>query len=198
MLTIGLDGASMTIGRCDRVDDTGCRSRLLGTDEGEALWVPRPGSAPTTPGNGSPWGHRCRDPLSRHGFRNGRRRPAGGWLRGDQRRHSASVTCESGYPHGASGCGPNALRDRGRPIRTNPAVRRRPPIPPWRSRFRLDAPSRVRGRCHPQGVHAGVQVGADPDAVHPRVVTDVDHRCQFMIKIACGSGYLGAELPEPQ
>ena len=34
-----------------------------------------------------------------------------------------------------------------------------------------------------QRVHAGVEVRADPHAVHPRVVADVDDRHQFVIRL---------------
>ena len=34
-----------------------------------------------------------------------------------------------------------------------------------------------------QGVHAGVEVRADPHAVHPGVVADVDDRGQFVIRL---------------
>ena len=37
-----------------------------------------------------------------------------------------------------------------------------------------------------QGVHAGVEVRADPHAVHPGVVADVDDRGQFVIRGFCG------------
>jgi hypothetical protein len=34
-----------------------------------------------------------------------------------------------------------------------------------------------------QGVHTGVEVRADPHAVHPGVVADVDDRGQFVIRL---------------
>ena len=45
-----------------------------------------------------------------------------------------------------------------------------------------------------EGVHAGVEVRADPHAVHPRVVADIDDSGQFVIRL----GPIGAELAEPQ
>ena len=44
-----------------------------------------------------------------------------------------------------------------------------------------------------QGVHAGVEVRADPHAVHPGVVADVDDRGRVRVPMAPRS-----ELPEPQ
>jgi hypothetical protein len=46
--------------------------------------------------------------------------------------------------------------------------------------FATMAPAAFRVDAATQGVHAGVQVGADPHPVHPRVVADVDDRGQLV------------------
>ena len=47
------------------------------------------------------------------------------------------------------------------------------------------APAALRVDAAAQGVHAGVEVGADPHAVHPGVVADVDDRGQFVLRLDC-------------
>ncbi|MDT5265466.1 MAG: hypothetical protein QOI90_2092, partial [Mycobacterium sp.] len=47
-----------------------------------------------------------------------------------------------------------------------------------------------------KGVHAGVEVGANPDAVHPRVVADVHDGGEFVIARWPGAG--ASELPQSQ
>ena len=41
-----------------------------------------------------------------------------------------------------------------------------------------------------EGVHTGVEVRADANAEHPRVIADIDYRGQFVIRIGCGSAEL--------
>ena len=48
-----------------------------------------------------------------------------------------------------------------------------------------------------QGVHAGVEVGADAHAVHPGVVADVDDRGQFVCRRGSGSASAAANCPRP-
>ena len=55
------------------------------------------------------------------------------------------------------------------------------------------SPAAVRVDAAAQGVHAGVEVRADPHAVHPRVVADVDDGGQFVVARAA----IG-ELAQPQ
>ena len=55
-----------------------------------------------------------------------------------------------------------------------------PPTP-----FRVDAAA--------EGVHAGVEVGADAHPEHPRVVTDVDHRGQLMRRLVTAAELAEAE-----
>ena len=45
------------------------------------------------------------------------------------------------------------------------------------------APAALRVDAAAQGVHAGVEIRADPHPVHPRVVADVDDRGQFVIRL---------------
>ncbi|CQD05020.1 hypothetical protein BN970_00885 [Mycolicibacterium conceptionense] len=49
-----------------------------------------------------------------------------------------------------------------------------------------------------QGVHAGVEVGADPDAVHPGVVADVHDRGEFMLAVAAGKLAQAQQVLYPQ
>ncbi len=71
---------------------------------------------------------------------------------GCHRRHSASVTAESGIARRrASGCGRGGWRGRGRRGRTRSARRRTPPAPPWRARSRRCVPTRARRRCRRRG-----------------------------------------------
>ena len=60
------------------------------------------------------------------------------------------------------------------------------------------APSAFGVDTTAEGVHAGVQVGADANPEHPRVVTDVDHRSQVVFGIGCGSGELPGKLAQPE
>jgi hypothetical protein len=49
-----------------------------------------------------------------------------------------------------------------------------------------------------EGVHTGVEVRADANPEHPRVIADIDHRCQLVFGIGCGSGQLPGKLAQPE
>ena len=156
MLTTGLDGASKhDVGVGDGVGDAGrrrwpCRPRRTRSCGS----VPVPGSAPTTPGNGSPDVRRvvARIGDRRRGFRCGRRWPAAVARPGAQRSaQRLGHLRTAGSRLAASGCAPDGWPGRGRRGRTSPAARRRRRVPPWRARFRCDGPSRAPGRCRRPG-----------------------------------------------
>ena len=45
-----------------------------------------------------------------------------------------------------------------------------------------------------EGVHAGVEIGADAHPEHPRVVSHIDHGGQLVLRFGAGIG----KLPQPQ
>ena len=59
--------------------------------------------------------------------------------------------------------------------------------------FVLVTPTTLGVDATTEGVHAGVQVRADADPEHPRIITNIDHSGHFMI-----IGILSAVLPQAQ
>jgi hypothetical protein len=60
------------------------------------------------------------------------------------------------------------------------------------------APAPFRVDSTAEGVHAGVEVRADPYTEHPRVVADIDDGRQLMLGIVAVWRGRGAKLPKPQ
>ena len=179
------------VGVADRLDDAGCRRAAVQADEDQVRARGRRRAAgSSTPGSAAPrgrWGSRGRRP--RRGSRPGRRTSAAGVTPGCQRRHSASVTAESGKPASSIW------------VRTRWVATSRSPRPnqvgstPYAARSVLDAPgllapapAALEVDAVAEGVHHGVEVGADLQAVHPDVVGGVGHDGDLRVGGDAGQG----------
>jgi hypothetical protein len=59
------------------------------------------------------------------------------------------------------------------------------------------SPAALRVDAAAEGVHAGVEVGADTHPVHPGVVADVDDRTQLMVTGGCERARKLAQTQQP-
>ncbi len=116
---------------------------------------------------------------------------------GAQRAHSASVTCEGGYParsiwlrHQMGGQITVAETE---PVGLHPVGRQ---FLLGMPRFVTVTPATFRVDTTAEGVHAGVEVRTDPHAEHPGVVSHIDDGGQLMLSGRFGFGARSGKLPE--